>query len=404
MRPAKQFLYSIFPGNQPDKTSVALLITCFLMGIASAFTVPVMSLFLSQSVQVRPIYIGQFFVIMTLSGVLISQGIAWFSDKGIDRKKLILFANLMGTIGFLIFAFSRQYWVLVASAAIFISASSAAMPQVFALAREILDKQNRPSMQFNNILRAQISLGWVIGPPIAFFLADSFGFVFLFSLAALMFLLLLIVVAIFIPAQPIKYVKSESDTPAALDSLWRDKHIVFLSLAFLLMYAGNNMYLISMPLYMTHTLGLDSSFAGSLMGTAAFIEIPIMLIIGKYVSQFGKKRLINLSILCGVLFYIGVLLNTTPAIFLFLQLFNGVFIGVTAALGIAYFQDLKPSKMGQVTTLYTNAIKTGGIIGSACAGVIADFASLHDVFFAALAVVILSYVSMQLVKDVDKPE
>lgn len=393
----KSSIYALFPGNQPDQTSVVLLFTCFFMGIAGAFTIPVMSLFLSQAVEVRPLLIGLFFVIMTVTGVLISQLIAWFSDQGLDRKKLIIFANAMGAIGFIIFSFSRNYVVLLFSASVFISASSAALPQVFALAREILDKQNKPSMRFNSILRAQISLGWVIGPPIAFFIANHWGFQTLFSLAAFMFVLLMLIVNFGIPATPKASI--EMSKPEIEDSLWRDKDIILLSISFLLMYAGNNVYLISMPLYITQSLGFDPSLAGILMGTAAFIEIPIMLIVGNYATRLGKKPLILASVGAGVLFYIGVLINQSEIGFIALQVLNGTFIGVTAALGIAYFQDLKPSKMGQVTTLYSNAIKTGGILGSASAGVIADFSSLQHVFYAALVMVIVAFIAMYKVRE-----
>lgn len=115
----KKLFYSLFPNNQPDQTSVSLLFTCFFVGIAGAFTVPTMSLFISEEVGARPFLIGVFFMVMTVSGVLISQIIGWWSDQGIDRKRLILICNIMGVIGFVIFAFNRNYWVLLLTSAIF---------------------------------------------------------------------------------------------------------------------------------------------------------------------------------------------------------------------------------------------------------------------------------------------
>ncbi len=392
----KQLLFSFFPDNQPDKISLSLLLTCFLVGIAGAFTFPTMSLFMAQEVGVRPSLIGLFFVVMTVSGVLISQAIGWWSDQGIDRKRLILFCNTMGAIGFTIFAFSRDFWLLLIGAAIFISSNSAALPQIFALAREILDKQKRPSEKFSSVLRAQISLGWVIGPPIAFFIANVYGFMALFLLAALMFILLLILVQSTLPKiAP----KSKSTSNNRADSLWRDKNIMLLAVAFVFMYCSNNMYLISMPLYIANDLGLDASLAGLMMGVAAFIEIPIMLLCGTYALRVGKKRLITAAILSGCVFYVGVIINTSMSGFLLLQFFNGIFIAVTAALGISYFQDLKPNKIGQVTTLYSNAIKSGGVIGGAFAGMIAEIWSFHTVFLASLIICSLSFVIILKVKD-----
>lgn len=392
----KKLLFSLFPGNQPDQTSVSLLFTCFFVGIAGAFTMPTMSLFISEEVGARPFLIGAFFMVMTISGVLVSQVIGWWSDQGVDRKRLILICNMMGAVGFIIFAFNRNYWVLLVTSAVLISATSASIPQVFALAREILDRSTRPSETFSSLLRAQISLGWVIGPPIAFIIATSAGFTQLFLLAASMFIILCLVTYFTLPQMDPTPKHTQFDPS---DSIWRDKNIILLALSFVFMYCSNNMYIISMPLYITHDMQLDSSVAGIMMGTAAFIEIPIMLLSGRYALKFGKKKLITAAILAGSLFYVGIILNSSFIGFVLLQLLNGVFIGVTAALGISYFQDLKPKKMGQITTLYSNAIKTGGVLGGVLAGTIADIFSFEMVFWASLVLSLLSFATILKVRD-----
>ncbi|HBV76950.1 MULTISPECIES: sugar efflux transporter [Vibrio] len=393
----KKLFYSLFPNNQPDQTSVSLLFTCFFVGIAGAFTVPTMSLFISEEVGARPFLIGVFFMVMTVSGVLISQIIGWWSDQGIDRKRLILICNIMGVIGFVIFAFNRNYWVLLLTSAIFISTTSAAIPQVFALAREILDRHTRPSETFSALLRSQISLGWVIGPPIAFFIATGLGFTYLFLLAAFMFMVLCFVTYFTLP----KIDPTPKNTHNEIDdSIWRDKNIILLAISFVFMYCANNMYLISIPLYIAKDIGLDSSVAGLMMGTAAFIEIPIMLLSGRYALRFGKKKMMSVSIVAGTLFYIGIIMNTSLVGFIGLQALNGIFVGVTSALGISLFQDLKPKKMGQVTTLYSNSIKTGGVLGGVLAGSIADYYSFHTVFFACTIMSIISFITILKVRDV----
>ncbi|MBD1573893.1 MFS transporter [Vibrio sp. S17_S38] len=391
----KRLIYSLFPGSQPDKITTSLLFSCFFVGIAGAFTAPTMSLFISEEVGARPFLIGLFFMVMTISGVVISQVIGWWSDHGIDRKRLILVCNLMGAIGFIIFAFNRNYWILLVCSAIFISTTSASVPQIFALAREILDRSTKPSEKFSAVLRAQISLGWVIGPPIAFFIATGFGFTHLFLLAAAMFLLLC-----FITHQTLPSIEPTPKNPVEIeDSLWKDKNIILLSISFVFMYCSNNMYLISMPLYITNDLNMDSSVAGLMMGAAAFIEIPIMLLCGSYATRFGKKRMIMASIIAGTLFYVGIIINTTLIGFIALQAFNGIFIGVTAALGISFFQDLKPQKMGQVTTLYSNAIKTGGVLGGAFAGSIAEYFGFHAVFIVSGIMSVVAFLAILTVKE-----
>ncbi len=353
---------------------------------------------MNDEVAVRPALLGAFFASLAIAGVVISQLIGWWSDKGIDRRKLILVCNMMGVIGFTIFAFNRDYWVLLFSAIIFMSTSSAALPQMFALARDILDRRGQNAEKFSSLLRAQIALAWVAGPPLAFFIADGFGFRFLFLFAAFMYVVLAIVAFFHLPQlAPVTHASQDS-VPQV--SLWRDKDLLALSAAFVFMYAANNMYLISMPLYIANELSLASELAGMMMGGAALLEIPVMLMAGSYAMRFGKHRLICYSVLAGTVFYIGMLLNQSLWGFLALQLFNGIFVGVTSALGISYFQDLNPKKVGQVTTLYSNSIKTGGILSGVMAGFIADSFGFYAVFFACMLLTILAFLTVLRVRHV----
>lgn len=73
----------------------------------------------------------------------------------------------------------------------------------------------------------------------------------------------------------------------------------------MLMWACNTLYIIDMPLYITADLGLPENVAGLLMGTAAGLEIPAMLLAGHFVKRFGKRSMMLFAVLAGVLFYGG---------------------------------------------------------------------------------------------------
>ena len=57
--------------------------------------------------------------------------------------------------------------------------------------------------------------------------------------------------------------------------------------------------IIDMPLYITANLGLPERLAGLLMGTAAGLEIPIMLLAGYSVKRFGKRKIMLFAVLAG---------------------------------------------------------------------------------------------------------
>lgn len=51
----------------------------------------------------------------------------------------------------------------------------------------------------------------------------------------------------------------------------------------------NSLYIINMPLFIIDELHLPEKLAGIMMGTAAGLEIPTMLIAGYYAKRFGKR-------------------------------------------------------------------------------------------------------------------
>ena len=64
----------------------------------------------------------------------------------------------------MLFAWNRNYFILLFVGVFLSSFGSTANPQMFALAREHADRTGREAVMFSSILRAQVSLAWVIGP------------------------------------------------------------------------------------------------------------------------------------------------------------------------------------------------------------------------------------------------
>jgi len=164
------------PRKSSDLTSSAFLIVAFLTGIAGALQTPTLSLFLTNEVHARPAMVGFFFTGSAIIGILVSQFLAGRSDKKGDRKSLIVFCCLMGVFACLLFAWNRNYFVLLFVGVFLSSFGSTANPQLFALAREHADHTGREAVMFSSILRAQVSLAWVVGPPLAYALAMGLVF------------------------------------------------------------------------------------------------------------------------------------------------------------------------------------------------------------------------------------
>ncbi|HHN7045381.1 TPA: sugar efflux transporter SetB [Escherichia coli] len=380
-----------------DLTSTAFLIVAFLTGIAGALQTPTLSIFLTDEVHARPAMVGFFFTGSAVIGILVSQFLAGRSDKRGDRKSLIVFCCLLGVLACTVFAWNRNYFVLLFVGVFLSSFGSTANPQMFALAREHADKTGREAVMFSSFLRAQVSLAWVIGPPLAYALAMGFSFTVMYLSAAVAFIVCGVMVWLFLPSMQ-KELPLATGTVEAPRRNRRDTLLLFVICT--LMWGSNSLYIINMPLFIINELHLPEKLAGVMMGTAAGLEIPTMLIAGYFAKRLGKRFLMRVAAVGGVCFYAGMLMAHSPVILLGLQLLNAIFIGILGGIGMLYFQDLMPGQAGSATTLYTNTSRVGWIIAGSVAGIVAEIWNYHAVFWFAMVMIIATLFCLLLIKDV----
>ncbi|EPC5390874.1 TPA: MFS transporter [Serratia liquefaciens] len=368
----------------------AFLLIAFLSGIAGALLAPTLSLFLTTEVKVRPLWVGLFYTVNAIVGIAVSFLLAKRSDTRGDRRKLILVCCLMAVGNCLLFAFNRDYLTLITAGVLLSAIANTAMPQIFALAREYADSSAREVVMFSSVMRAQLSLAWVIGPPLSFTLALNYGFTVMFVIAAATFAICALLVWFTLPSVPRVAPVEPADTliaapsaPIAPVSAWRNPDVRRLFIASVLMWTCNTMYIIDMPLYITADLGLPENLAGLLMGTAAGLEIPAMLLAGYYVKRFGKRNMMLFAVAAGILFYAGLVVFKFKLALMVLQLFNAIFIGIIAGIGMLYFQDLMPGRPGAATTLFTNSISTGVILAGVLQGALVENLGHYAVYWLA---------------------
>ncbi|EPA7110482.1 sugar efflux transporter SetA [Escherichia coli] len=376
----------------------AFMLVAFMMGVAGALQAPTLSLFLSREVGAQPFWIGLFYTVNAIAGIGVSLWLAKRSDSQGDRRKLIIFCCLMAIGNALLFAFNRHYLTLITCGVLLASLANTAMPQLFALAREYADNSAREVVMFGSVMRAQLSLAWVIGPPLAFMLALNYGFTVMFSIAAGIFTLSLVLIAFMLPS--VARVELPSENALSMQGGWQDSNVRMLFVASTLMWTCNTMYIIDMPLWISSELGLPDKLAGFLMGTAAGLEIPAMILAGYYVKRYGKRRMMVIAVAAGVLFYTGLIFFHSRMALMTLQLFNAVFIGIVAGIGMLWFQDLMPGRAGAATTLFTNSISTGVILAGVIQGAIAQSWGHFAVYWVIAVISVVALFLTAKVKDV----
>lgn len=379
-----------------DVTSSAFLIVAFLTGIAGALQTPTLSLFLTNEVHVRPAMVGFFY----------RQRGYWHSGQSVPRRPLRPSGRSQAADCRLLSAGGAGLRTLCLEPQLFHFAVHRRFSQQLWIDRQPADvcpragacRQDRPrSGDVQLHFTCPGLLAWVIGPPLAYALAMGFGFTAMYLSAAAAFIVCGIMVWLFLPsmrkAKPVATGRLEAPRTHRRDAL------LLFSIC-TLMWGTNSLYIINMPLFIINELHLPEKLAGLMMGTAAGLEIPTMLIAGYYARRFGKRFLMRLLAVAGVLFYVGMLTVHTPALLLAMQVLNAIYIGILAGIGMLYFQDLMPGQAGAATTLYTNTTRVGWIIAGSLAGVVAEIWSYHAVFWIALAMGVVTQACLWRIRDV----
>lgn len=377
---------------------IVFMLLTYLAASALATYLPVMSLFLTNEIHATTNQVGIYFTVLSIVGIVVSQFIAKLSDGSWSRRYLIVAAAIFGFLAAMVFIFLQNYWCIITLAVFCLSVSSIGSPQIFASGREYGLYKYGSSVMFTTYMRVFFALAWVIAPPIGYFISNRYGFSVLFCFTAFFFIAYGLLAFFYVKDTKSASVINNGEENV---SIIKNKNVIVLCIAETFMWTCNNIYLISMPIYIKNEIHIDDNLPGFMMATAAFLEIPVMLCCGLLSKKIGIKPLLIVSAFAGVLFYI-LLINNTGEIwnFLAIQLLNALFIGILAGLGMIYFQELLPTIPGQATTLFNNCVNIGIIISGMFFAVATKYGSCSYAFMICIVLAIVAFILLFAVKSV----
>ncbi|WP_407331085.1 sugar efflux transporter [Enterovibrio sp. 27052020O] len=365
-----------------QKAPLSYLLVSLFSGLSGGFFYPLSGIYVVDGLNSSPLQMGIFLAISILSGVVVSQRIAKLSDQGWDRRQIIMWSQIAFIVVMGLFVFIRDYYLALLVMVFIASFTAAAMPQNFTMGRQYADEHlGQNGTLFLSLMRAMMSLSWVIGPPLAFIIKDAYGFNGAFLFAASMMAISVLIVWFMYPTVKIE----KHDTAIELPQKWRkiDGVPLYLGAVFMLFWA-NNMYVTTIPLYVTKELEMAGSIAGQLLGLAAFVEIPVMVLAGLWAAKVAPQRLMVFGAAAACIFY--TLLFGTQVLWQMyaLQILNGIAVGISAGLGMVVIQNKMPRQLGLATTLFNNGILLASLMSSITVGVIAEWQNYQSVIIAMM--------------------
>jgi len=371
---------------------VTILALSLLLGLAYSFVMPFISLFGTREVGMSPFGFGVFMTASSLSSVLLSTWLAKWSDTRVSRRKVLLLGGLTGAIGYLGYALTRNVGLLTLFGVVFLGLSSVTFGQVFALARDTLERGGADAIKlplYLNVVRLFFALAWTVGPALGSALvAHSFEVAFL--AAAGVYALFTALVWSFVPELPPSEGSRRAASALPLRVAFQDPKLAAHFLAFALFFACSTMGMMNLPLLLLHELGGGERQIGIAYAVAPVFELPFMFYFGALATRVRHERLVLLAMLLASAYYAGLALSGAPQHVYVLQIASAAIVAVMSGVAITFFQRFLPEQAGTATNLYSSSSRLGSMVGYLAFGAIADNLGHRAVFLLAVAATLVS--------------
>jgi SET family sugar efflux transporter-like MFS transporter len=381
-----------------------VLVCNLLLGLAFSFVAPFYSLFGTIEVGMSNWTFGVFMTITSVAGIVLSTVLARWSDTRFSRRAVLLLGCAFGTVGYAGYAYVRDVFWLTVIGSVALGIASITFSQLFAYAREAIDRHGVPSAQaplYMNIYRLALSLAWTTGPAVAAWVMIRYSFKGTFLICAGFFFILLLIVWRFIPARP-PTMPSAAHVPL-LRLLRRPDLLCYFS-AFVLVFACITMGMMNLPLMILHSLGGSQQQVGIAYSVAPVFELPFMLLFGLLASQGRPGPLIRLGVAIGVGYYILLSQVRAPWHIYPIQILSAAMVAVISGIAITFFQSYIPNQPGTATNLYSNANRIGSTVGYLCFGWLASSLRYSTVFLVCAGVCAAAFFLLWLAREEHEAE
>ncbi len=372
-----------------------IYIACaILIPFANSLLNPVLSLFAVSELNFSALEVSLFFILLPLVTISIVQGCARYSDRGLQRPLIITVASTCGALSCLLLISRPDFMQLCLLGLPLMGAYALSFPQLFASAREFSLLYLKSALMFTTWLRSLCSLAWVAGPPLAYMTATEFSFDTLFIGAGSVFLINALLAFILLPAPRLP----EATRGQGKLSLMKSPQLTLLSIGCAAAFTAFSGYMISMPLYVVQELMLPDKLPGLMLGLAALLEIPIMLLAARFSRRLGLKRIVLAGCVCLCLFLCLMCYAHQAWLLVTAQILSALFIGMVSSMGMVLFQELAPQYPGQATSLYVNSVTCGQILGGGLFA-LADLGSCRLIYAAGIALSLLAILALSAIKS-----
>lgn len=375
--------------------SYGLLFLCMLLqGVGISLSAPFLSIYFTEQLGVSVGLFGVFLTTTLIAGIWISTLIGRRSDLGLNRRNIYLVSTLCNALAYSGYLLIGDFTILFIYMIVFTALGAPGMPQLFAIAREAVNKSDFTDTAFaNSTLRSAFSLGFITGPLIGTLLIAAVGFKGIFSGTIGVFLLVALLISLFLKSNT-EVKSSTAEVKVKSFRLGQNRNVLLPFLIMILMYVAHWTSSINTALFITNNLGGTTSDVGLVSSICAALEIPFMIMLGLLSAKYSNRILMMCGAIFGGAYYLVVITSGAMWQMLAAQILLAFFVAVISAIGISYIQDLLPNMPGYASTLYSNSSTIGRLIGSLVGGLLASVVGYRYSFVLCFILVIISTIML----------
>jgi len=342
-------------------------IALFLAGLGQSAAVPQMSRFLVDDLG-TPLAAAGLFYLTNLTAPVAGFLIGRWSDRTGRRLGLFRICAAIGVAGWLLIAASTEAWMPFAVSALALAVSGVAGSQLFtAVHDEIVARRSHAGDSIISIVRASLTLGWIIGPVLGSLLGTLVGPRWLFVGTAVSALAQLVPMGTLRTSPAAAHVAvAEARTgsvPVARIGLRALLPLLAFTTLYVCAFVGDAPRYAYLPLMMQDDLHLSTLESGAIIGIQPLVEICLMPLVILVARRIGPLPLMIAGALCAVIGNACFALVASSLGMWAGQVLIGGTWGVFAALGIIVAQRLLPGAIATASGIFMTAPSITSAIG-----------------------------------------
>jgi SET family sugar efflux transporter-like MFS transporter len=218
----------------------------------------------------------------------------------------------------------------------------------------------------------------------------KYDFLGMFVVAALCFLLFVVILIFFIPSTPPLETARAAAAQTPLRRVLVRVDVLGYFVSFALLFAAGTMGMMNLPLLVLNVLGGTGQQVGIIYSVSPAFEIPFMLYFGLLATKSDQARLIRLAVVLAVAYYTLLAFVQVPWQIYPLQIMSAAITAVIGGIAITFFQNFLPDQPGTATNLYSTAGRIGGTVGYLAFGSVASAFGHRAVFWACTGLAVLA--------------